>query len=92
MIGITQKLICFRWGSNPGPSACEADVITTTLRKQLKLVRSFPYFKQGPIKNGAIKMNNTRFRMQQVRVRVNFRRHGNSLGMGWGSPFFCTIN
>jgi hypothetical protein len=37
-------------------------------------------------------MNNTRFRMQQVRVRVNFRRHGNSLGMGWGLPFFCTIN
>ena len=26
------KIIWFRWGSNPGPSACEADVITTTLR------------------------------------------------------------
>ena len=37
-------------------------------------------------------MNNTRFRMKQVHVRVNFHRHGNSLGMGWDSPFFCTIN
>ena len=34
-------------------------------------------------------MNNTRSRMKQVRFRVNFH---NSLGMGWGSPFFCTIN
>ena len=34
-------------------------------------------------------MNNARSRMKQVRFRVNFH---NSLGMGWGSPFFCTIN
>ncbi len=25
----------FRWGSNPGPLACEASVIATTLRNQL---------------------------------------------------------
>ena len=25
-------VIWFRWGSNPGPFACEANVITTTLR------------------------------------------------------------
>ena len=25
----------FRWGSNPGPLACEASVITTTLRNRL---------------------------------------------------------
>ena len=25
----------FNWGSNPGPSACEADVIATTLLNQL---------------------------------------------------------
>lgn len=37
-------------------------------------------------------MNNTRFRMKQVHVRVNFHRHGDSLGMGWGSPVFYTIN
>ena len=28
-----KKVHCFRPGSNRGPSACEADVITTTLRK-----------------------------------------------------------
>ena len=29
-------MICFRPGSNRGPSACQADVITTTPRKLLK--------------------------------------------------------
>ena len=28
-----KNFICLCWGSNPGPFACEANVITTTLRK-----------------------------------------------------------
>ena len=34
---IMDKTLWFRWGSNPGPSPCEGDVITTTLRnRQMK--------------------------------------------------------
>ena len=30
-ISLSQPQLWFHWGSNPGPSACKADVITTTL-------------------------------------------------------------
>ena len=32
-IKVMSKITCFRQGLNLGPSACKADVITTTLRK-----------------------------------------------------------
>ena len=32
-------MLRFRRGSNPGPSACEADVITTTLRNRYNVLR-----------------------------------------------------
>ena len=37
------KKRCFRPGSNRGPCACEAHVITTTLRKQLTVVSLIYY-------------------------------------------------
>ena len=36
-----EKKICFRPGSNRGPCACEAHVITATLRKLRNTTRSF---------------------------------------------------
>ena len=46
---VQKKVKCFRWGSNPGPSACEADVITTTLRKHLPRNLDFPYLIMRPL-------------------------------------------